>query len=288
MVAVSHNKEKLAPIQSFWIGGDLGELERLSVSSFLFHGHPYHLYTYQDLKNVPPGVQLMNANQIIPFKEAYKDHRGSWAPFSDWFRCELLYKKGGYWMDMDMVCLRKIELDQEIVIVEEAPGAPNMAVLKFPKQHPYTKVMAHRCHEPALTYWRDFLLFSKHRTYRSVISSNIRLFLRGLRFSFLSVCLGKKAVRKRMGAKLAGPRHMKNNRQWQYLSEYVLKPKTFYPVHCSLFLSLLDETYQGVDNPFPNSYAVHFYKSMMDRKNKSRQLKIHPDSFYAKMKRRYL
>ncbi|HET7290318.1 MAG TPA: hypothetical protein VFJ67_07775, partial [Thermodesulfobacteriota bacterium] len=55
----------LPVIQSMWIGSELSVMEQLSIISFLSNGHSYHLYTYNEVKNVPEGVTLKDANGII-------------------------------------------------------------------------------------------------------------------------------------------------------------------------------------------------------------------------------
>lgn len=97
-----------APIfQSLWIGERLSTLERLCLYSFIYHGHKFHLYTYDEVREVPEGVLVKDANRILPrdkiFK--YKNH-DSYAGFADLFRYKMLLENGGYWVDMDMVCLR--------------------------------------------------------------------------------------------------------------------------------------------------------------------------------------
>ena len=73
-------------IQSLWIGTEVSKLEQLCMKSFIAHGHPFHLYAYNDIQGVPPSVVLKNANQIIPEKDitAYVDPRP--AMRADWFR----------------------------------------------------------------------------------------------------------------------------------------------------------------------------------------------------------
>jgi len=52
---------------------------------------------------------VIDGNQIIPEHEAftYKNGpgSGSYSAFSNLFRYKLLAQKGGWWIDMDMVCL---------------------------------------------------------------------------------------------------------------------------------------------------------------------------------------
>ncbi len=55
-------------IQSLWIGKELSKIEQLCIASFIYHGCVFHLYTYEKVANVPAGVVLMDANEIIPKK----------------------------------------------------------------------------------------------------------------------------------------------------------------------------------------------------------------------------
>jgi hypothetical protein len=93
-------------VQSMWIGDTLSMMERLSIASLLKNGHPYQLYVYQKTSGVPEGVIFRDANRILPAKYIFTYHNGSYAGFADWFRWELLYQKGGYWVDTDIVAVR--------------------------------------------------------------------------------------------------------------------------------------------------------------------------------------
>ena len=60
--------------------------------------------------NVPHGIKVRNANDIIPnqqiFRDAATDGRlGSFANFSDIFRWRLLSHEPGWWFDLDMVAI---------------------------------------------------------------------------------------------------------------------------------------------------------------------------------------
>ena len=106
-------------VHSLWIGPALSKLELLTIRSFLRHGHRFHLWVYGDLATaLPREVILEDANEIIPqrhvMRKAETDPetgvgRGSFSsPFSDLFRYKLLLEKGGYWVDMDVTCLRPL------------------------------------------------------------------------------------------------------------------------------------------------------------------------------------
>ena len=105
-------------LRSLWLGNDLSRMEELSISSFLYHGHEFHLYTYNEI-NVPDGTILRDANDIIPKDQVFKDDIESYVCFSDLFRYKLLLKKGGYWVDTDIVCLRNFDFESDYVFSGE-------------------------------------------------------------------------------------------------------------------------------------------------------------------------
>lgn len=107
-------------IQSLWIGDRLSVMEQLSISSFLKNGHSFHLYVYDELKGVPDGVVLLDANKIVRREKIfkYKDY-ASYAGFADLFRYRLLLEKGGYWIDTDVVCLKPFQLECDYVFASE-------------------------------------------------------------------------------------------------------------------------------------------------------------------------
>src|SRR2546421_1648501 len=124
-------------IQGLWIGSELSVMERLSINSFLRNGHEYHLYTYNDLPNVPDGIVIRDANEILPASKIfqYRD-RPSYAGFANHFRYQLLFEQGGWWADADVVCLRPFDFAEDYVFASEAfPGQPmrvNNNVIKSP------------------------------------------------------------------------------------------------------------------------------------------------------------
>lgn len=106
-------------MQGLWVGKRLSTMERLSLSSFVRHGHDYHLYVYEDMQ-VPNGVVLQDANEILSRTEVFKDRTlDSFANFSDIFRYKLLLERGGYWADTDTICLKPFEFSQDYVFARE-------------------------------------------------------------------------------------------------------------------------------------------------------------------------
>ena len=111
------------------------------------HGHPFHLYVYGDVENVPAGTVVRHGTEILPAREIFcyqRGHgKGSVAAFSDCFRYKLLLERGGWWSDMDVVCMRPLNLPEEHVLGYERAihGGMNVGtgVMKAPAGSPLTR-----------------------------------------------------------------------------------------------------------------------------------------------------
>jgi hypothetical protein len=121
-------------------------MEVLSIESFLHFGYEYHLYAYEEVANVPRGVKLCDANEVLPASDIFY-FQGDFAPgspacFSDIWRYKLLLERGGWWVDTDMVCVRPFEFSSEHVVGQQRdPERPslNCAVLRAPAGSPLAK-----------------------------------------------------------------------------------------------------------------------------------------------------
>jgi mannosyltransferase OCH1-like enzyme len=107
-------------IQGLWIGPELSVMEQLSIASFLQNGHEYHLYVYDEVKNVPAGTLTKDANAILPASRIFQyKHQASYAGFSNFFRYKLLLERGGWWIDTDVICLKRFDFEEEYVFSSE-------------------------------------------------------------------------------------------------------------------------------------------------------------------------
>ena len=125
-------------VQGLWIGGRLTELERLCIRSFCANGHEFHLYHYDELQNLPQvgGLRLMDGAEILPRTAIFRHSTGSLAFFADHFRWELLRQRGGWWVDMDTVCLRPLDIADDVVFAGlDYTLALNNAIIKLPRGH---------------------------------------------------------------------------------------------------------------------------------------------------------
>lgn len=75
-------------------------MEELSINSYLKNGHEFHLYTYDEHIKAPKGTLLYDANEIVERKSMDENI------LLDVFRYQLLYLQGGWWANLDTICLK--------------------------------------------------------------------------------------------------------------------------------------------------------------------------------------
>lgn len=132
-------------IQSLWIGAAFSNLEKLCVRSFIDNGHEFHLYVYAEVAGVPAGVVVCDANEILSADKIFYHKGGSVAGFADWFRYQLLAERGGWWVDMDVVCLRQFNFGRELVLNECEDGLYTNTIIRAPAGHKLMREMARVC-----------------------------------------------------------------------------------------------------------------------------------------------
>ena len=153
----SKSKKNKIIVQSLWVGPRLSRMEQYSIKSFLNLGYEFHLYTYENVKNVPKGTIIKDANDIMPQKEVF-DLKSTFLPFSDIWRYKMLYDKGNYWVDLDMIALKKFDFKDEYVFSSERtmqsgpfasylPLVPNIGVIKAPKGSQFFLDAYNKCSE---------------------------------------------------------------------------------------------------------------------------------------------
>jgi len=107
-------------IQGLWVGDDLTTMERLALMSFLVNGHKFVLYTYRNLRDLPEGVVIGDANEVLLESSIFKyGNSEGYAVCADLFRYKLLVDRGGWWADLDIVCVRRFDFDAKYVFATE-------------------------------------------------------------------------------------------------------------------------------------------------------------------------
>jgi len=131
-------------IQGLWIGPKLSTMEQLSISSFLANGHPYHLYVYDAVKNIPRGTVVRDASEILPASAIFQYRQyETYSGFSNFFRYKLLLERGGWWADMDLICLKPLDFAEEYVFSSEMDKGVEVINCGAIKTPPGSEVMAY-------------------------------------------------------------------------------------------------------------------------------------------------
>ena len=130
------NKAKEYKIGMLWVEGPLSFLEQLCIVSFLDAGQHVRLYVYKDVPNVPKGVEVCDARDILATEEFITHARtGSVALHSDKFRYRMLAKHPDIiWADTDAYCVRPFTTENGHFHGWAAPNEINCGVLRLPAQ----------------------------------------------------------------------------------------------------------------------------------------------------------
>ena len=112
-------------------------MEQLSLASFLANGHQYHLYVYEQPKNIPAGTIVKDAGEILPSSRVFRyKEQASYSGFSNFFRYKLLLERGGWWVDTDTVCIRPFDFEEDLVFSSELDNGVEVitsAIIKAPR-----------------------------------------------------------------------------------------------------------------------------------------------------------
>ena len=139
-------------IQCLWIGDKISRLEKLSINSYLKNDNEVHLYTYDNIDDLPDNTILKDANSVIPRHKIFKyKNQDSYAGFANLFRYKLLYEKGGFWSDMDIACLKKPLTEEPFIFASErAPGGSYRITNCFIYAEKESEIMEY-CYHTALS-----------------------------------------------------------------------------------------------------------------------------------------
>lgn len=129
-------------IHGLWIGTELSYMEQLTIRSFVRHGYTFNLWLYGSFSHeLPEGCVGRDASEIIQAESIfrYKNKsqfgigKGSISGFSDIFRYKLLHDVGGWWVDMDVTCLKPFNYDEPYFFREHHSLPLVGNILKAPK-----------------------------------------------------------------------------------------------------------------------------------------------------------
>lgn len=123
-------------VNAFWYRGGLGEREVVCLTSFVQHGYGVDLYSYDEGLSAPDGVTVRRAASVIPESEVffYDDDWvvGKISAFSNLFRYAVLHARGGWWIDTDVICLRRLPEPEGFLAGVQEEEVVNTAVMFAP------------------------------------------------------------------------------------------------------------------------------------------------------------
>ena len=257
-------------MRGLWIGNELGTFERLCIQSFLDHGHPFRLFTYGDMDGIPEGTIVEDANSVLSegLLRPFQRKGASVAHFADWFRWKLLQTRGGYWVDMDIVCLRPFEFQAPVIFCYQDPFTPSIGVLRFPAEHPVTKDMLERCENPNRVRSSD----SWRRRARKLLRR-----MRG-------------GGHEKLGwGEAGGPPGFREALADTDYHKYGLPFTVFYPVHHQHWPCIFDETLTADLSFFADTHALHLWGELFRRFSpKGSEDVFPPESVFEQLKRKHL
>jgi len=132
-------------ICTFWYGPRLREVDRICLASMVMTGQRVKLFAYAPIENVPSGVELHDANAVLPESAFtrldcdYPNFRSSRTivQFSDIFRIMLMKHQQGVWLDTDVFLVKQFHPDpQKPYLARENRFRVGVSALYFPPEHP--------------------------------------------------------------------------------------------------------------------------------------------------------
>lgn len=127
----------LVNLNSLWIGDALHPIHQMCLLSAMAQGHSVRLFSYGPVKQVPAGVDVVSAEEVMPRSQMFFHGRtGSPAPFADRFRIKLIELGFGAWTDTDMLFVRPLPAMSKNIFGWENDKLVGNAVMAFDPDHP--------------------------------------------------------------------------------------------------------------------------------------------------------
>ena len=133
-------------ICTLWIEGRLRLVDVVCLSSMVDKGMDVTLFAYGDIPNIPPGVNVLDAETVLPLEmierltPIHKKNRVSHQPvmnFSDLFRVKCQKLGLGLWLDSDVFLFRSFEYNiHEVYFAKEDSHRIGSPVFYVPARHP--------------------------------------------------------------------------------------------------------------------------------------------------------
>lgn len=121
------------PVASLWIGTRLHYLNQLCLLSHVRHGHPVTLYATDKIENVPEGINLRSASEIMEIDRGLVTATSA-SFLSNVFRYRMIRDTGAVWIDCDAFCHRPFPDGTDHIYAGHGfRGALNCGVVMIPR-----------------------------------------------------------------------------------------------------------------------------------------------------------
>ena len=126
--------ETRRPVASLWIGERLHYLNHICLVSHLRQGHPVTLYCTDNVTNVPEGIEVRPAAEIMDIPMDIVDSTSA-SFLSNVFRYKMIQKTGAIWIDCDAFCEKPFPDEWEWIFAGHGMrGALNCGVVGLPQK----------------------------------------------------------------------------------------------------------------------------------------------------------
>jgi len=143
---------------TFWHGPDYTLLHYCAANSFLMQGYRYIVFSYTPVRNLPSGVENVNAREFWDIDFEIEPHSvlGTYGPFADLFKYKVLSAIDNVtYVDADQFCLRKYPGDDTFAVFRNG-GIISGGVLRVPSKSKLMQVINRRASQYYETYNDEF------------------------------------------------------------------------------------------------------------------------------------
>ena len=135
-------------ICTFWYGDRLRPIDWLCLSSMVKTGQHVKLYSHGNVMNVPEGVELLEAEPILPLSTLYRidpafpDFKPirTIVQLSDLFRVRLMKNQAGVWLDTDVYLVKQFHPEEgKVWLARENRSRVGVSALYLPADNPIIK-----------------------------------------------------------------------------------------------------------------------------------------------------
>lgn len=248
-------------IQTLWIGPHLSRIERVCLQSFLVQGHEVTLWAYRNIENVPKGITIRNAENIISWSSASKIiKRVPIAIFSDLFRWKMLNLEGGWWVDADIFCIKEFDFPEEYAFSRDSFRAVSNAVIKAPKGSKLGEEMIAQFWNPCRPLPTDGRRLKLRKKILPLIGRNHPSY-----FSW---------------GEATGPLAFSGVIKMLGMEKWIQSHLTFYPVSHNNWDAIFDSTFAGKVQFHEKTCAIHLWNEYLGRNKIHKDQKFAPDSLF--------